>query len=249
AEARGRVRVRQVPVAAVLRAVAVATAGARRVDVQRPRAVREHVRRDRAVERLAADHDRLERRLERGAPALPPLRGVGDSPTELTPAVPEPVHGAVAGPRSAFGDYFALERRLLFRRDLQGILDDLPVAVARHVPASRPVGEGRRGRDAATLQPAPIDATGRGEVKQLGPHELTALGLLDRLGHVERLREARPVQPRDAVADLEPGVLDSDRETVPGPGAAEREQVPARLEDAEALGRPEAAPLLERGRR
>ena len=44
-----------------------------------------------------------------------------------------------------------------------------------------------------------------------------------------------PVQPRDRVADLEPGVLDGARETVPGAGAAEREEVPARLEDSQAL--------------
>src|SRR5690625_5500000 len=70
-------------------------------------------------------------------------------------------------------------------------------------------------------------------------------GLVDGLGHVERLREAGPVQPRDAVADLESGVLDGGGEAVPGAGAAEREHVPARLEDTQALTRPRLAPLLE----
>src|SRR5690606_36375654 len=65
-----------------------------------------------------------------------------------------------------------------------------------------------------------------------------AARLVDRLAHVERLWEPGPVQPRDAVANLEPGILDGDREAVPRPGAAEREQVPARLEYAEALARP-----------
>jgi hypothetical protein len=45
-----------------------------------------------------------------------------------------------------------------------------------------------------------------------------------------------PVQPRDRVAHLEPGILDGARETVPGAGAAEREQVTAGLEDSQALG-------------
>src|SRR5690606_7868111 len=103
------------------------------IDVQRPGAVREDVRRDSPGERLAADDDRLERGLERGAPSLPLLGLVG----------------------------------------------------------------------------ARLD---------------------ERLADVERLREARPVQPRDRVANLEPSVLDRDREPVPRARAAEREEVPARLE-------------------
>src|SRR5262245_30889888 len=46
------------------------------VDVQRARAVREYVGGDGPGERLAGEHDRLVRGLERGAPALP-LLGVG----------------------------------------------------------------------------------------------------------------------------------------------------------------------------
>src|SRR5690606_1292178 len=67
--------------------------------------------------------------------------------------------------------------------------------------------------------------------------------LVDGLGHVQRLREPAAVQPRDAVAYLEPGVLDGARETVPGAGATEREQVATRFEDAQALGGPLLAPL------
>jgi hypothetical protein len=53
------------------------------------------------------------------------------------------------------------------------------------------------------------------------------------------------VHPRDRVAHLEPGILDGAREPVPGAGAAEREQVTAGLEDAEAFGSPRLAPPLE----
>ena len=53
------------------------------------------------------------------------------------------------------------------------------------------------------------------------------------------------VQPRDRVADLEPGILDGARESVPGAGATEREEVAAGLEDSQALGSPQFAPLLE----
>src|SRR5688500_6538093 len=59
------------------------------------------------------------------------------------------------------------------------------------------------------------------------------------------LAKPGPVQPRDAVADLESGVLHGTREPVPGPGPAEREHVPAGLEDAQALDGPQLAPLLE----
>src|SRR5690606_28541278 len=56
-------------------------------------------------------------------------------------------------------------------------------------------------------------------------------GLVDGLGHVERLREPAAVQPRDRVADLEPGILDRAREAVPRAGPAEAEQVPAWFQD------------------
>ena len=49
------------------------------------------------------------------------------------------------------------------------------------------------------------------------------------------------VHPCDRVAHLEPGILDGARETVPGAGATEREQVTARLEDSQTLLRPLAA--------
>src|SRR5690606_4386811 len=52
--------------------------------------------------------------------------------------------------------------------------------------------------------------------------------LVDRLAHVERLGKPTAVQPCDAVADLEPGVLDPGCETVPRAGTAEREHVTTR---------------------
>ena len=63
---------------------------------------------------------------------------------------------------------------------------------------------------------------------------------------IHGFREALRVQPGDAVAHLEPGILDRDGETVPGAGPAEREHVPAGLEHPQAFGRPELAPLLKR---
>src|SRR5690606_2352629 len=69
----------------------------------------------------------------------------------------------------------------------------------------------------------------------------TSLRFVDRLRHVQRLREPRPVQPRDRIADLEPRVLHPSREPMPRAGTTEREQVPARLEDAEALTSPQRA--------
>ena len=62
---------------------------------------------------------------------------------------------------------------------------------------------------------------------------------------VERFWESGGVHPGDAVADLEPGVLDSAGEAVPGAGASEGEQVAPGLEDAQAFGGPLLAPLLE----
>src|SRR5690606_23075016 len=67
-----------------------------------------------------------------------------------------------------------------------------------------------------------------------------------RLAHVERLREPGPVQPRDRVADLEPGILDGNRETVPGPGTSKGEHVAAWFEHAQAPRGPHLAPPLER---
>jgi hypothetical protein len=56
--------------------------------------------------------------------------------------------------------------------------------------------------------------------------------------YVARFGESRARQPRDAVADLEPGILDGDGEPVPGAGAAEGQQMPAGLQHAETLFRP-----------
>src|SRR5690606_4596064 len=47
------------------------------VDVQRPGAMLQHIRRDRARQRLTGNDDRLERGLERSTPALPALGVVG----------------------------------------------------------------------------------------------------------------------------------------------------------------------------
>src|SRR5690606_8425401 len=47
------------------------------VDVQRPGAMLQHIRRDRARQRLTGNDDRLERGFQRGAPALPALGVVG----------------------------------------------------------------------------------------------------------------------------------------------------------------------------
>jgi hypothetical protein len=85
----------------------------------------------------------------------------------------------------------------------------------------------------------------------LRPYDLTLrpCRLVDSLAHVERLRKARPLQPRDAVADLEAGVLHGAGEAVPGAGTAEREHVPTGAQDAEALDRPRGAPSLKRSGR
>src|SRR5690606_40408774 len=74
-------------------------------------------------------------------------------------------------------------------------------------------------------------------------------GLVDRLRHVQRLREPRPVKPRDGVPNLKPGILDRNRQPMPRPGASEREQVPARLQPPQAFlgplaARRESVPLL-----
>jgi hypothetical protein len=56
------------------------------------------------------------------------------------------------------------------------------------------------------------------------------------------------IDPRHTVADLETGVFDGDGEPVPCAGAAEREQMPARLQHAERLGCPPLTPGSERPR-
>ena len=79
------------------------------------------------------------------------------------------------------------------------------------------------------------------------PHSrvITRVGPLDGFGDVEALGEPAAVQPCDAVSDLEPGVLDRTRQTMPRARPTEREDVPARLEDPQALGDPGGAPILE----
>lgn len=65
------------------------------------------------------------------------------------------------------------------------------------------------------------------------------------LADVERFRESRAHEPRDRVANLEPGVLDGAHEPVPRPRPTKREHVPAWTQNAQALGGPQLAPLLE----
>src|SRR5207253_10693276 len=77
------------------------------------------------------------------------------------------------------------------------------------------------------------------------PAALLAEVPVDGLGYVQRLREPLGVDPHDAVADLEAGVLDGARETVRHPRPAEREQIAAGLEDPQRLPRPDLAPRLE----
>src|SRR5687768_6780944 len=67
---------------------------------------------------------------------------------------------------------------------------------------------------------------------------------VDRATHVERLREARSVHPRDGVADLEAGVFDRACQPVVGAGASEREQMPAGCQDPEGFTGPCLMPLL-----
>lgn len=73
---------------------------------------------------------------------------------------------------------------------------------------------------------------------------LRPCGLVDRLADVHRLWEALRVQPCERVAHLESCVLDGDGEAVPGARAAEREQVTARFQDAQALS-PQARVRLD----
>ena len=73
---------------------------------------------------------------------------------------------------------------------------------------------------------------------------LSARLLVERLAHVQALREAAAVQPLQAVAHLEACVLRGAGEPVVGARAAEREQVAARLQHAERFLAPGAVPLL-----
>src|SRR5690606_29232184 len=68
------------------------------------------------------------------------------------------------------------------------------------------------------------------------PVERLTVSLVNHLRHVQRLRKPAAVHPVDAVPDLKTRVLDSARHPVIGAGTAEREQMTARLEDAQALG-------------
>ncbi|MGO1736881.1 MAG: hypothetical protein ACTHZ9_11250 [Leucobacter sp.] len=79
-------------------------------------------------------------------------------------------------------------------------------------------------------------------------YRTTASFPVERLRRVERFRKARAVHVRQAVADLETRILDSDREPVPCAGATEREHVPARLQhpqrfDREVQTRRQVVPL------
>ena len=55
------------------------------------------------------------------------------------------------------------------------------------------------------------------------------------LTHVQTFRKTRPVHPGNHVSNLKPGVLNVDRHAVLRPGAGERQEVPTRFQDAQAL--------------
>src|SRR5699024_9025774 len=119
---------------------------------------------------------------------------------------------------------------------LTGAYDWLEARLERRAPALPTFGVGRQWSRVKRCPVSGAFVVGerRPERCSLIPASLGPGRLVDGLGHVEGLREPIAVQPRDAVADLEPGVLDGARETVPRAGPAEREQVPARLEDSQA---------------
>jgi hypothetical protein len=65
------------------------------------------------------------------------------------------------------------------------------------------------------------------------------------LTDVQGFRESTPRQPGDAVAHLEPGVLDRRGQPVPRAGTTEGDQVAAGFEYSQALGGPFGAPALK----
>ncbi len=60
--------------------------------------------------------------------------------------------------------------------------------------------------------------------------------LVDRLVHRQRFREARAVQPRQAVPHVPPRVLDRDREPMVGARPTERDQMCAGLGNTQGFG-------------
>jgi hypothetical protein len=58
------------------------------------------------------------------------------------------------------------------------------------------------------------------------------------VAQIQRLRESRPEQPREAVADLEAGILQPARHAVIGPRRPADHDVRSRLQHAEHLTRP-----------
>jgi hypothetical protein len=72
------------------------------------------------------------------------------------------------------------------------------------------------------------------EVKDLSAR-LIPRRLINRLAHIQRLRETTAVDPGDHVADLKARILNPHRHPVLCPGASEGQQVAARLKHPQAL--------------
>lgn len=89
--------------------------------------------------------------------------------------------------------------------------------------------ESERGVDLLVGQPGRVAGSGEEPGDRAYLLALVAL-LVEGLGDISAFGKALTVDPVDRVADLEPGVLDRDREPVEGARRAEGEQVPAGLE-------------------
>ena len=193
------------------------------VDIERPRPVLQHRLGDRPGQRLPGNHYRFVGGLEGGAPALPLLGLGGGGGGE------EQVCRRIAP--------FKMNRRA--PAALSGLLscqwvrsDNLTYRPARPVTVG------------ALLLVVFIGRFGNESSRSFTP--FARAGPVNRLRHVQRLREPRPVQPRNRVPDLEPRVLDTGRHSVICPGAAASEEMTPRLQHPQALRRPLLAPRLIR---